>query len=117
MYVINQGLNGGWYGHVEAETSDVALAEARELDRILTELRYASPTPAKTPTTRAKPAKGINPAGLACLAYCEANPHCTHTEYLAAGHTLRTVKWLRDHGYLKSVGDTWTVDREGKLEP
>jgi hypothetical protein len=116
MYTINYS-QGDWSGHVTEEDPDDALSAAKELARALATLSEAYPKPVRArsvPATRGKQS-GLNGAGLACLAYCEANPRCTHDDYTAAGHTLRTVKWLRTHGYLQSVDGAWTVNRDGGL--
>lgn len=118
MYTIHQGINGGWYGSITVDTSDNALAAAKELAEILDALRNDIPKAARAsdkPATHAKSTEALTDAGLACLAYCEAHPRATHEEYTKAGHTLRTVKWLREHGYLKSVDGAWLVDRKGEL--
>jgi hypothetical protein len=111
MYTINQGINGGWSGSVVAATPEGALAEARELARVVAQLRLEHPRAQRTEAEAAPDAPELSAKGEACLAYCQANPKSTHAEYTAAGHTLRTVKWLREHGYLSDVNGLWVVTR------
>lgn len=53
----------------------------------------------------------LNDKGRACLDYCRANPTCAYDEYVAAGHTLTTIKWLCANGFLKSVNGVWTFPK------
>lgn len=112
MYTINQGLNGGWYGHITADDPETAYEAARALASVLTRLRASDPKPARE-ASRERPA--LTPAGEACLAFCEDYPRSTHAEYTAAGHTLRTVKWLVQHGFLLSRDGEWIVNRNGDI--
>lgn len=111
MYTIHQGINGGWYGSASADTPEDTLDAARELARILAQLKAELPRSAHRQPDALEPPStpGINAKGAACLAYCKAHPRSTHTEYTAAGHTQRTVKWLREHGYLQDINGLWVV--------
>lgn len=117
MFTIHRGVNGAWYGIVTADNATDALNAARELATILATLREEDPKPYLTRAERAERAEDrLKPRGAACLDYFEANPQCTYEEYKAAGHTLNTVKWLREHRYLTSVDGAWVVNRRGELE-
>ena len=106
MYTIHQGINGGWYGSVEAPDIETALRAAQELSRALATLRTDNPKPARAPRAPGT----LTPEGTACLDYLRANPRALNEDYVPAGHSQRTVTWLAKNGFLRFNADnSWTV--------
>lgn len=116
MFTVNYGITG-WYGSVSFEDPLDAEEKIARLVDIVRAAREAYPKASKATSEPATPAptEALNDTGRACLAFCVANPRCTHEEYTKAGHTLRTIKWLRSNGYLQSVDGVWIADYTGSL--
>lgn len=98
MYTIHNGISGGWYGSVQADTAADARAMAEELGEVLAALRASRPRPPKAPSNDAP---ALNAKGAALIAWLDANPAKGAREmWEEAKPTKRTFDWLIAQGFI-----------------